>query len=174
MVHEKGNENCTACRKGFPVRCDCGGLVHADPGCILVAICDQACGRDSKIEQAATAVDAIMGGTEGGGVIARIKRLKERVRNQHSCMGFLGKAEPEIMVASTIRACCFNYEDYGIPFSFKGDNLKAETRMAQNASSYATLLHDDYLREVTIPVHGVVIVPTAKLLGKLEVYFGIK
>jgi hypothetical protein len=28
--HETGNENCKVCEEGYPHRCQCGGLIHAE------------------------------------------------------------------------------------------------------------------------------------------------
>jgi hypothetical protein len=62
MEHEAGNLNCEACRRGFPVPCDCGGLIHAGKGCVISAECDKCNEPDEQIEKAATAADKVMGG----------------------------------------------------------------------------------------------------------------
>lgn len=41
MEHEAGNLNCEACRQGFPVACECGGLIHVSRGCLIVTACDK-------------------------------------------------------------------------------------------------------------------------------------
>lgn len=41
MEHEAGNYNCGACRRAYPVRCVCGGLIHADKGPELAWECDR-------------------------------------------------------------------------------------------------------------------------------------
>ncbi|MFH0976819.1 MAG: hypothetical protein V1874_13625 [Spirochaetota bacterium] len=30
--HEIGNTNCSKCWNGYPIKCDCGGLIHASFG----------------------------------------------------------------------------------------------------------------------------------------------
>jgi hypothetical protein len=41
MDHESGNMNCEACRRGYPLECDCGGLIHASKGCVITSECDK-------------------------------------------------------------------------------------------------------------------------------------
>lgn len=61
MEHEAGNLNCEACRRGFPVPCDCGGLVHAGKGCIIETVCDRCGDEDDVIAEAAATAEEVMG-----------------------------------------------------------------------------------------------------------------
>jgi len=53
--HKNGDERCPACWPHYPVKCACGGLVHAeygddtDNGYWLAKHCDK-CGLDAKEE----------------------------------------------------------------------------------------------------------------------------
>lgn len=38
--HEPKNLSCGGCRRGYPVRCKCGGLIHADEGVSSIPECD--------------------------------------------------------------------------------------------------------------------------------------
>jgi hypothetical protein len=40
-AHRRGDENCQLCRRYYPQPCECGGLVHADRGCIITTQCDK-------------------------------------------------------------------------------------------------------------------------------------
>lgn len=113
----------------------------------------------------------------GGGIPSenneRILALAELIKDNWTLCDFMGKAEKEYMVATTIHACRINLKEHGEAFSFKGGSLNTETRMGQNVTCYGQLKADGYLKEVER--QGVtVIIPTDKLLTALEDYLARK
>lgn len=104
--------------------------------------------------------------------IERIRRVAALIKNSWSLCDFMGKAEKETMVASTIRACVHNYEEHGEVFSNRGKNLDEDYGggLVENRSSYTSLLTDGYLVEVKRD-GKTVIKPTVKLLERLEKFF---
>ena len=104
-------------------------------------------------------------------MISDIQDLSLKVKDNWSLCEFLGKAEKEMMVATTIHACIINHEKTGEMFSKKGSNLGYETRLCQNSSSYAGLLKDGYLEE-TDRKGEIIVLPTPKLIQALKEYFG--
>lgn len=57
MEHESGNLNCEACRQGYPLSCDCGGLIHASKGCVIITDCDKCDEPSVDIVEAASEVE---------------------------------------------------------------------------------------------------------------------
>jgi len=57
--------------------------------------------------------------------ISDLLRLKEHIKDSWSLANYLGKCEAEVMVAQTIHAACTNYDEHGLPFSFRDNNVFA-------------------------------------------------
>jgi hypothetical protein len=102
-----------------------------------------------------------------------VQRLARRIKDNWSLCNFLGKAEKEYMVATTIHACVKNHQTTGEMFSKKGGNLNHETRLCQNSSSYAAMINDGYLVEADRQGEAVIL-PTQKLIDKLKRFFAIE
>lgn len=40
-IHVRNDKSCSECRPGYPIPCECGGLVHGTKGCVVMNIqCD--------------------------------------------------------------------------------------------------------------------------------------
>ena len=107
--------------------------------------------------------------------IERVRRAAARIKDNWSLCDFLGKAEKEMLVATTIHACVRNFDEHGEVFSFRGNSLDQDSGagLVENRSSYRALLDDGYLVE-TVREGRAVIKPTVKLLEKLERFFSLK
>jgi hypothetical protein len=53
MKHKEGDSNCPDCRRGYPEKCECGGLIHAIQATVIhgrdigqkatIIFCDRDC-----------------------------------------------------------------------------------------------------------------------------------
>lgn len=109
-------------------------------------------------------------------MIERIQHLCEKVKsNWDLCQLFEGvqhASEKEYMAAETIHACRINHAAHGECFSFKGNIKDGGGMLVQNVQSYRWLVENGYFEEGQ---HGgkTIIIPTDKLLMKLERHVGI-
>lgn len=108
--------------------------------------------------------------------IQTLRDLKARIVADKGLWNFFDVPqafEKELMAAQTICAAVINYDQHGESFSIKGN---VNSSMA-NSQSYHWLCEQGYLEEVKRMVDGkstVVILPTDKLIEKLQAYFAKK
>jgi len=99
----------------------------------------------------------------------RILAIAEKVKTNWDLMDFMGSCEKETLTAQTIQACKTNLRDHGEAFSFHavgGDDVRMGVR---NGSQYCEMVRNGYFVEGEFQGR-VTIIPTEKLLDRLEVY----
>jgi hypothetical protein len=108
-------------------------------------------------------------------MIERILPLAEKVKDNWSLCEFFADmgnraSEKEYMVAETIHACKINYAQHGECFSFKGKLQNGGNGLVDNTTAYGWLVSNNYFAEEK---HNqrTVIIPTPKLLDRLEWFF---
>lgn len=103
--------------------------------------------------------------------IEDIKPLADKIKNNFSLCEFLGMAEAEYMVATTIHACVINNNNHGKPFSFRGNVFGTSGHgLINNGAAYAMLLEEGLLVEGKRQ-GKVIIWPTQLLIDKLNKFF---
>jgi hypothetical protein len=105
----------------------------------------------------------------------RVLALADRLKTGWELCDFLGVTEREVMVFQTIRACRLNVQEGRGLFSYRGDGCIKDKQFggSDNASAYSYLVDKEFFVEGK---HDgkVTIVPTMKLITKLEVHLDKK
>lgn len=108
-------------------------------------------------------------------MIERILPLTEKIKDNWSLCEFFADmgsraSEKEYMVAETIHACKINHAQHGECFSFKGKLQNSGNGLVDNTTAYGWLVGNGYFKEETRESRPVII-PTPKLLDRLEWFF---
>ncbi len=114
-------------------------------------------------------------------MIERIKSLTDKIKDNWSLCEFFSEtdnaSEKEYLTAETIHACALNYAEHGECFSIRGNIKDSGGGLFKNATAYQWMIENGYFAEHQRTVDGekkTVIIPTDKLLTKLERFFAAK
>lgn len=104
-------------------------------------------------------------------MIDRLRVLKAKICDPFALCDFMGNHEREVLVAQTIHAAVNNFEQHGAAFSFVGANARVDHDYGpKNGEAYDRLVGNSYFEEGAFDGRPTII-PTEKLVLKLEGFF---